>query len=109
MVDIYEALKDIEDRLEGEEYFLELEAIFDDEDIVLEIIPEVEEDIRSICTEWHLNEEFTDLMLRASIESKGYYKVCEDCYYIAKGNVCDVFRILETDDSLLILEFYKID
>ncbi len=71
VVDIYDALKDIEDRLEGEE--------------------------------------FTDLMLRASIESKGYYKVCEDCYYIAKGNVCDVFRILEIDDSLLILEFYKID
>ncbi|MCR5556502.1 MAG: hypothetical protein K6F75_02945 [Butyrivibrio sp.] len=105
--DKVEILSDMKTSLK--EYFLEIEAVKEDEEIELQRIEDPKKDMRAICEEWHLSAELTERLIKLVSESRSVYKFCEDYYYIAAGNVGDIFRVLETDDGVFVLEFYVVD
>ncbi len=65
--------------------------------------------MKRICDEWHLGKELIEKLAGLVSESNGYYKACDDYYYVAKGNVSDIFRILDINGKVFVLEFYVVD
>ena len=39
----------------------------------------------------------------------GYYQMFKDYYYVAKGNISDIFRVIQYGDELILLELYICD
>ncbi|MBQ8949949.1 MAG: hypothetical protein IJ065_02150 [Eubacterium sp.] len=133
---IYESLKEIEYRLEGEEYsaggvtfYLEVDKLdFDitdmeslkrlfvnygviDEsyDITLTSVIDKESEIKRICGEWHFNQDITEELTDIVVQSEGYYQAFEGYGWVGNGNVSDLFRILQYKDELILLEFFICD
>ncbi len=135
-MNIYNEFKNIENRLSGKEptihggtyyfavdrldksddiilslkdYFLKLEAVNEEDEIILSVINNPDEDIKKICNDWHIEEVLTDRLSELISTSQGYYRVCEDYRYLSRGNCGEIFRIIETDNELIILDFYITD
>ncbi|WP_028234483.1 hypothetical protein [Pseudobutyrivibrio sp. MD2005] len=90
-------------------YFLGMEVIKENENIDLQEISFPEDDMKSICKEWHFDCKLIEELSILASECDGYYRIFEDYYYVAKGNVGDIFRIIELDRKVFVLEFYVID
>ena len=133
---IYESLKQIEKRVEKEAYiaygashylaveklkfdisdiaslknlFVSYEVIDKSDEINLIPIEDKTNDITKLCKEWHISESNTDEIIDIISHCDGYFRVFEDYYCVAKGNVCDVFRVIQSGDELVLLELYKCD
>ena len=90
-------------------YLLKLEAVNEEDDISLSIINNPEEDIKKICNDWHIEQVLGERLSELISASQRYYKVCEDYCYMSRGNCGEIFRIIETDNELIILDFYITD
>ena len=133
---ICESLKKIEYILEGEEYsaggvsfyldvtkldfdisdnesfnrlFVNLGVIDENYDVGLTSIIDKEGDIKRICSEWHFNQAVSIELIDIVTQSDGYYQAFEGYGWVAKGNVSDLFRILQYKDELILLEFFICD
>lgn len=135
-INLYESLRKIEDKLEGEEYFqggvayymtvdklkfdisdiaalkkyfVGLHVINNDEAISLIPVEDKLNDITNLCNEWHFSQFITDEMLDIVSHCEGYYQMFDDYYYVAKGNISDIFRLIQNGDELVMLELYICD
>ena len=86
-----------------------LEAVNEEDEIILSVIDNPEEDIKKICNDWHIEQVLTDRFSELIFASQRYYKACEDYCYMSRGNCGEIFRIIETDNELIILDFYITD
>lgn len=134
---LYEELKSIENLIEGNEYFdggvsycvgidkidgavsldfaikkclLEMEAIVSSEmKIVITPIKYPRDEIKNLCTEWHLNEQICNKMLSLIDEDTKLYRCCDDYEYISKGVIGEIFRIIEKGQERILVDFYVVD
>lgn len=134
---LYEELKKIEKLIEGNEYschgvsyfvaidmidislplnlsiknyLLELEAI-DSLDTNIEIIqiknPKYE--LKQLCENWHLDETICNKILSLIDEDTNLYRFCNDSEFVSKGNIGEVFRIIENGEERVAIDFYFVD
>ena len=134
---LYENLKNIENLLEGNEYsdggvsyyigvdkidknvsvevsikkiLLDMGVIFSlEEDIVVTPIICPKNEMRSLCEKWHLDEQIYNQMLDTVDDFTKMYKFCDDFEYISKGNVGEIFRIIENGQERVLIDFYMVD
>ena len=133
---IFEKLKSIEKTIEGTEYFtngvahyfsvdklditdslqlaikqhlIQMKAIDPTENVTLTLIDNPQNDIKTLCDEWHFDKSVIAGILSIVDGTTKVYKCCEDFEYIAIGNVGDIFRILVTKQEIVFLEFYIVD
>lgn len=89
---------------------LELNAIISTEiDIVITQIQHPEEELLQICTAWHFDEKICNEILSLVDENVKLYRCCEESEYVAKGNIVDVFRIIEKGPERVLLDYYIVD
>ena len=132
---IYESLKQIENRIEGEEYtaggvtfymtvdkldfdisddaavndyFVSRCAISYDEINLIPVESKID-DMAKLCKEWHFSQSITDEIIEIISNCDGYYQMFKDYYYVVKGNISDIFRVIQYGDELILLELYICD
>ena len=133
---IYESLKQIENRIEGEEYtaggvtfymtvdkldfdisdntalnnyFVSRHVISYDDEISFIPVESKFDDMAKLCKEWHFSQSITDEIIDLISRCDGYYQMFKDYYYVAKGNISDIFRVIQYGDELILLELYICD
>jgi len=133
---IYESLKQIENRIEGEEYtaggvtfymtvdkldfdisdntalnnyFVSRYVISYDDEISFIPVESKFDDMAKLCKEWHFSQSITDEIIDLISHCDGYYQMFKDYYYVAKGNISDIFRVIQYGDELILLELYICD
>jgi beta-xylosidase len=135
MDSIYLRLNKIEKRLEGEEFFegglsycldaeevqmsmenikplkdalVSVKAISASDELILKQIENSRDDINSLCSEWHIEDDIRNDILDI-IEDADLYRVGDEEYYITSGSTYSVFRLLVKDDEYVLIEFYRTD
>ena len=89
---------------------LEMEAIVSSEmKIVITPIKYPRDEIKNLCTEWHLNEQICNKMLSLIDEDTKLYRCCDDYEYISKGVIGEIFRIIEKGQERILVDFYVVD
>lgn len=133
---IYESLKQIENRIEGEEYtaggvtfymtvdkldfdisdntalnnyFVSRYVISYDDEISFIPVESKFDDMAKLCKEWHFSQSITDEIIDLISHCDGYYQMFKDYYYVAKGNISDIFRVIQYGDELILFELYICD
>lgn len=133
---IYESLKQIENRIEGEEYtaggvtfymtvdkldfdisdntalnnyFVSRYVISYDDEISFIPVESKFDDMAKLCKEWHFSQSITDEIIDLISHCDGYYQMFKDYYYVAKGNISDIFRVIQYGNELILLELYICD
>lgn len=133
---IYESLKQIENRIEGEEYtaggvtfymtvdkldfdisdntalknyFVSRYVISYDDEISFIPVESKFDDMAKLCKEWHFSQSITDEIIDLISHCDGYYQMFKDYYYVAKGNISDIFRVIRYGNELILLELYICD
>ena len=133
---IYEFLKQIENRIEGEEYtaggvtfymtvdkldfdisdntalnnyFVSRYVISYDDEISFIPVESKFDDMAKLCKEWHFSQSITDEIIDLISHCDGYYQMFKDYYYVAKGNISDIFRVIQYGDELILFELYICD
>ena len=135
MNSIYLRLNKIEKRLEGEEFFegglsycfeveelkmsmedikplkdvlVSVKAISASYELLLKQIENSKDDIDSLCSEWHIEDDIRNDILDI-IEDADIYRLGDEEYYITSGSTYSVFRLLVKDDEYVLMEFYRTD
>ena len=135
MDSIYLRLNKIEKRLEGEEFFegglsycfeveelkmsmedikplkdvlVSVKAISASYELLLKQIENSKDDIDSLCSEWHIEDDIRNDILDI-IEDADIYRLGDEEYYITSGSTYSVFRLLVKDDEYVLMEFYRTD
>lgn len=91
-------------------FLLEMEAIASsEENIVITPINYPRNEIRNLCAEWHLNEKICNEILSLIDDDTKLYRCCDDYEYISKGNVGEIFRVIEKGQERVVVDFYIID
>ena len=135
MDSIYLRLNKIEKRLEGEEFFegglsycfeveelkmsmedikplkdvlVSVKAINAADGLILKQIENSKDDIDSLCSEWHIEDDIRNDILDI-IEDADIYRLGDEEYYITSGSTYSVFRLLVKDDEYVLMEFYRTD
>ena len=135
MDSIYLRLNKIEKRLEGDEFFegglsycfeveelkmsmedikplkdvlVSVKAINASDELILKQIENSRDDINSLCSEWHIEDDIRNDILDI-IEDADLYRVGDEEYYITSGSTYSVFRLLVKDDEYVLIEFYRTD
>lgn len=62
-----------------------------------------------LCKEWHFSQSITDEIIDLISHCDGYYQMFKDYYYVAKGNISDIFRVIRYGNELILLELYICD
>ena len=134
---IYQELKEIENAIEGCEYsadgvtyyvafdkldsnisldlavknrLLELEAISSSEESInITQIQQSKEDLLRLCNDWHMDESMCNKILSLVNEDTMLYRCCNESEYVSKGNVGEVFRIIENGNERILMDYYFLD
>lgn len=136
---LYEKFEKLEKLLEGEEYFeggvtyclsfhklnstLSLNDSLIEQLIELEVIdlintngeinvisvqqPKME--LKKLCDEWHIHKKISDKILELINDEIKMYKFCEDYVYVSSGVVSEIYRIIETEEERILIDFYITD
>lgn len=72
-------------------------------------INDIENELQRLCAEWHFNDKICSSLFNILDDKVEMYSFCEDCEYIAMGNVGEIFRILKRDEEIVCIDFYIVD
>ena len=100
---------DISDNLALKNYFVSQYVISYDDEISLIPVESKLDDMAKLCKEWHFSQSITDEIIDIISHCDGYYQMFKDYYYVAKGNISDIFRVIQYGDELILLELYLCD
>lgn len=134
---LYEKLKNIENLIEGNEYFdggvsycvtfdvldnslsfdfaiknrlLEMKAIKSSENnMVITPIKQPKNEMKNLCDKWHIDEQVCNELLCVIDDDTKLYKCCDDYEYISYGTIGEIFRILESGQEKVLVDFYISD
>ena len=89
---------------------LELEAIDSLEiDIIITSIKHPENELQKLCAEWHIDEKICNKILSFIDGDTKLYRCCDDYQYISRGDVGEIFRIIEKGEERVLIDFYVCD
>ncbi len=69
----------------------------------------MDNELKQLCANWHVDEKICDKLLEALDENVKMYRCCDDLEYISRGNVADIFRIIENGEERVLIEFFVVD
>jgi hypothetical protein len=89
---------------------LELEAISSSEESInITQIQQSKEDLLRLCNDWHMDESMCNKILSLVNEDTMLYRCCNESEYVSKGNVGEVFRIIENGNERILMDYYFLD
>lgn len=90
-------------------YFVSRYVISYDDEISFIPVESKFDDMEKLCKEWHFSQSITDEIIDLISHCDGYYQMFKDYYYVAKGNISDIFRVIQYGNELILLELYICD
>ena len=90
-------------------YFVSRYVISYDDEISFIPVESKFDDMAKLCKEWHFSQSITDEIIDLISHCAGYYQLFKDYYYVAKGNISDIFRVIQYGNELILLELYICD